>query len=165
MIGETISHYRILRHLGRGGMGVVYEAKDVTLGRRVAIKFLAEPSEKFSDAVKRLQREARALSALNHPNICTVYELGEHQGRPYLVEELLVGVTFREVIEKRQLAPEFVSELATQIADLRFAPFGASLCSADEEAEIRQLNVDECPSEVYFHRWNAFQKFEMGSTS
>ncbi len=117
MIGETISHYRILRHLGRGGMGVVYEAKDVTLGRRVAIKFLAEPSEKFSDAVKRLQREARALSALNHPNICTVYELGEHQGRPYLVEELLVGVTFREVIEKRKLAPEFVSELATQIAD------------------------------------------------
>ncbi len=117
MIGETISHYRILRHLGRGGMGVVYEAQDVTLGRKVAIKFLAETSEKSSDAVKRLQREARVLSALNHPNICTVYELGEHQGRPYLVEELLVGVTFREVIERRKLAPEFVLELATQIAD------------------------------------------------
>jgi serine/threonine protein kinase len=117
MIGETISHYRILRHLGRGGMGVVYEAQDVTLGRKVAIKFLAETSDKSSDAVKRLQREARVLSALNHPNICTVYELGEHQNRPYLVEELLVGVTFREVIEKRKLAPEFVLELATQIAD------------------------------------------------
>jgi serine/threonine-protein kinase len=117
MIGETLSHYRIIRHLGRGGMGVVYEAQDVTLGRKVAIKFLAETSEEFSHAVKRLQREARALSALNHPNICTVYELGEHQGRPYLVEELLVGVTFREVIAKRKLAPEFVLELATQIAD------------------------------------------------
>jgi len=117
MIGETISHYQILRHLGRGGMGVVYEAQDVTLGRKVAIKFLAETLEKSNHAVKRLQREARVLSALNHPNICTVYELGEHQGRPYLVEELLVGVTFREVIEKRKLAPEFVLELATQIAD------------------------------------------------
>jgi serine/threonine-protein kinase len=98
-------------------MGVVYEAQDVTLGRRVAIKFLPEISEHSSDAVKRLQREARTLSALNHPNICTVYELGEHQGQPYLVEELLVGATLHEVIAKRKLKPEFVMDLAMQIAD------------------------------------------------
>jgi eukaryotic-like serine/threonine-protein kinase len=117
MIGETISHYRILRQLGRGGMGVVYEAQDVSLGRGVAIKFLPQTSARYSHDVKRLQREARTLSALNHPNICTVYELGEHQGQPYVVQELLVGSTFQEVIEKRKLTPESVLELAIQIAD------------------------------------------------
>ena len=117
MIGETISHYRILGHLGQGGMGVVYEAQDITLGRKVAIKFLPEISPGSSDAVRRLQREARTLSTLNHPNICTVYELGEHRGQPYLVEELLVGATLHEVIETRKLAPEAVLELAIQIAE------------------------------------------------
>jgi eukaryotic-like serine/threonine-protein kinase len=117
MIGETISHYRILKQLGRGGMGVVYEAQDITLGRFVAIKFLPRISDQFSDAAKRLQREARTLSAVNHPNICTLYELGEHDGQPYLVEELLVGATFKEIIERRRLEPEFVLELSVQIAD------------------------------------------------
>jgi len=95
----------------------VYEAQDLTLGRKVAIKFLPEVPERLDDAVRRLQREARTLSALNHPNICTVYELGEHQEQPYLVEELLVGATFHEVIARRKLKPEFVMELAMQIAD------------------------------------------------
>jgi serine/threonine-protein kinase len=98
-------------------MGVVYEAQDLTLGRRVAIKFLPRISDQFSDAAKRLQREARTLSAVNHPNICTLYELGEHDGQPYLVEELLVGATFKQIIESRRLDPEFVLELALQIAD------------------------------------------------
>lgn len=117
MIGETISHYRILRQLGRGGMGVVFEAQDLTLGRKVAIKFLAETTERNHDAVKRLQREARTLSALNHPNICTVYELGEHRMAPYLVQELLIGKTFQDLIDQPRLPPELVLELAIQIAD------------------------------------------------
>jgi TolB-like protein/Tfp pilus assembly protein PilF len=98
-------------------MGVVYEALDNNLGRRVAIKFLPEVLESSSDAAKRLQREARTLSALNHPNICTVYELGEYRGRPYLVEELLIGSTIEEVLEKRKLSPESVLDLAIQVAD------------------------------------------------
>ena len=98
-------------------MGVVYEAQDIALGRLVAIKFLPKISERFSNAAKRLQREARTLSALNHPNICILYELGEHDGQPYLVQELLVGATFQEIIENRKPAPEFVLELAIQIAD------------------------------------------------
>lgn len=117
MIGETISHYRILSRLGRGGMGVVYEAQDLTLGRRVAIKFLPESKDRPEDAVRRLQREARTLSALNHPNICTVYELGEHHIGPYLVEELLIGCTFQDLIDQPRLGPETVLDLAIQIAD------------------------------------------------
>jgi eukaryotic-like serine/threonine-protein kinase len=117
MIGETISHYRILRQLGHGGMGVVFEAQDLTLGRKVAIKFLAETGDRHDDAVRRLQREARTLSALNHPNICTVYEMGEYRMRPYLVEELLVGSTFQELINQHQTEPELVLDLAIQVAD------------------------------------------------
>ncbi len=135
MNGETISHYQILRPLGRGGMGVVYEAQDVTLDRKVAIKFLTDTQEDLDDAVKRLQREARSLSALNHPNICTVYELGEHEGRPYLVEELLVGETFREVIAKRKLAPEVILELITQVADGLKAAHAKGLVHRDIKPE------------------------------
>ena len=98
-------------------MGVVYEAQDNSLGRKVAIKFLPEISDGVSDAIKRLQREARTLSALNHPNICTVYELGEYEGRPYLVQELLVGSTFQDLIESRKLGPQSILELAIQIAE------------------------------------------------
>jgi len=117
MIGETISHYRILNKLGRGGMGVVYEAQDLTLGRRVAIKFLSEKTDRPDDAVRRLQREARTLSALNHPNICTIYELGEHRIGPYLVEELLVGQTFQELVERPILPADAILDVAIQIAD------------------------------------------------
>ena len=117
MIGETLSHYRILSVLGSGGMGVVYAAQDLVLERKVAIKFLSACSEQAAEAAKRLKREARILSALNHPNICTIHELGEYQGQPYLVEELLTGSTFKEIIETRKLPPQLILELAIQIAD------------------------------------------------
>jgi serine/threonine protein kinase/tetratricopeptide (TPR) repeat protein len=117
MIGETVSHYRILRKLGHGGMGVVFEAQDLTLGRKVAIKFLADTADRPDDAVKRMEREARTLSALNHPNICTVYELGQHKMGPYLVQELLVGSTFQDLINRGPVDPELVLDLAIQVAD------------------------------------------------
>jgi serine/threonine protein kinase len=105
MLGETVSHYRIIEQLGGGGMGVVYRAEDERLGRQVAIKFL--PPE------RRFEREARAASALNHPNICTVHELGHHDGRPFLVMELLDGRTLKHIVEAKPLEMERLVQIGS----------------------------------------------------
>jgi eukaryotic-like serine/threonine-protein kinase len=116
LAGRIISHYRIVSRLGSGGMGVVYRAEDIRLGRPVALKFL--PHEHATDpvAAQRLQREARAASALNHPNICTVYDVGEHEGQHFIAMELVEGETLQAAISGRPIQLETALTLAIQIA-------------------------------------------------
>jgi serine/threonine protein kinase/Flp pilus assembly protein TadD len=117
MIGQRVSHYRIVGEIGEGGMGIVYRAEDVRLGRYVAVKFLSSELAKDPLALERFQREARAASALNHPHICAVYDIGQYENRPFLVMELLEGETLRKHIGARPLSLEHVLDLGLQIAD------------------------------------------------
>jgi eukaryotic-like serine/threonine-protein kinase len=129
--GRTVSHYEVTARLGGGGMGVVYRARDTRLGREVALKFLHPASGRTPQAMARFQREASAVSALNHPNICTLYDVGTHEGHPFLVLELLEGMTFKELLPKAPLPARRVAEFGAQIADALDTAHGKGIVHRD----------------------------------
>src|SRR5829696_4464326 len=137
LVGRTISHYRIVAPLGAGGMGVVYRAEDIRLGRPVAIKFIADDLANDAQAVARLRAEARAASSLNHPNICTIHDIGDDGGHPFIVMELMEGQTLRDRLARGRLKVHELVDLGIQTADALQGAHAAGIVHRD----IKPANI------------------------
>src|SRR5262249_29906860 len=145
MIGKTVGQYRILQKLGSGGMGGVYKAEDKKLVRPVALKLLPEESSHDTLALERFQREARTASALNHPHICTIYDIDQYEGQPYIVMEFLEGETLRERIASRRLTTDEMLEMAIGIADeLEEAEERGVVRGGIKRADIYERQCSQC---------------------